>query len=319
MTMRGIREMDLPKPRARKGEVCLRVELCGICRTDAKILREGHRDLLLPRVLGHEVCVIDDSTQKRYAVWPGETCGRCRECQSGMENLCPQMRILGFHRDGGFAEWMTAPRRSLLPAPPKLPSDLVCLAEPLACAINALEQTQVKTGWRVLIHGGGVVGLLMGMAAKEKGATPCVIEKRPAKRKMAAGIAESLELEIDEKIPGSRFDAAINATSDVKAFKEGLGALRNGGMYGFFSGLASDPDLSRQELNEIHYRQLRLAGSYGCTRRQMTQALSMLQRNISAAGHLIFRRIIFHEIVPYLPVVESGEFFRVLARPAQKD
>ncbi|WP_430981841.1 hypothetical protein [Halorhodospira halophila] len=64
--------------------------------------QSGHRDLVLPRVLGHELCVRGEDG-RRYAVWPGASCGRCQACRSGAENLCRAVAVLGFHRDGGIS------------------------------------------------------------------------------------------------------------------------------------------------------------------------------------------------------------------------
>ena len=72
---------------------------CAICRTDAKMWEQGHRDLVFPRVLGHEM-VVSDKNGNRYVVWPGKSCGLCRYCRNGRENLCEDMKITGFHHDG---------------------------------------------------------------------------------------------------------------------------------------------------------------------------------------------------------------------------
>lgn len=81
--------------------VFLKVICCAICRTDAKMWRSGHRDLVLPRVLGHEIAGIDPASGQLYAVWPGQVCGTCDYCRTGRENLCEEMQIIGFHTDGG--------------------------------------------------------------------------------------------------------------------------------------------------------------------------------------------------------------------------
>lgn len=82
---------------------------CAICRTDAKMWDQGHRDLVFPRVLGHEM-VVADAHGQRYIVWPGKSCRTCGFCKTGRENLCEEMKITGFHHDGGFAG------QALLPA-----------------------------------------------------------------------------------------------------------------------------------------------------------------------------------------------------------
>src|SRR5210317_1602656 len=77
----------------------LGVIYCAVCRTDAKMWNEGHRDLVLPRVPGHEVVAID-TAGKRFAVWPGINCGVSGYCFNGRENWCEHMKIIGFHNDG---------------------------------------------------------------------------------------------------------------------------------------------------------------------------------------------------------------------------
>ena len=96
-------EDSFPLPEPEEGFVRLKVLSCAICRTDAKMWQQGHRDLLLPRVLGHEIAGINENDGKMYTVWPGQSCGLCNYCLAGRENLCEEMKIIGFHSDGGFA------------------------------------------------------------------------------------------------------------------------------------------------------------------------------------------------------------------------
>ena len=74
------------------GLVHLKVLFCAVCRTDAKMWSQGHRDLVLPRVLGHEMVVLHEESGTQYTVWPGQHCGQCMYCLQGRENLCQQMK-----------------------------------------------------------------------------------------------------------------------------------------------------------------------------------------------------------------------------------
>ena len=79
-----------------KGQILARVLCCAICRTDAKMWEQGHRDLIFPRVLGHEMVVQiqnQDQNQQAYIVWPGKSCGQCKYCKGHRENLCEDMEI----------------------------------------------------------------------------------------------------------------------------------------------------------------------------------------------------------------------------------
>lgn len=114
-----IREVQRPRPGPQ--EALVKVAVAGLCRTDLKIVEAGHRDLVLPRIPAEEVvgtvCELGPNTDKRLLgkrvyVYPGTSCGECGPCRSGAENLCSRMRIMGFHRDGGFAEYVATPVRA---------------------------------------------------------------------------------------------------------------------------------------------------------------------------------------------------------------
>jgi propanol-preferring alcohol dehydrogenase len=133
-----LRELSDPVPGP--GEVLLDVAACGVCRTDLHILDGELPDPKLPLVLGHqivgEVAAVGDGVEltrgERIGVpWLGWTCGTCRFCTSGRENLCLSARFTGYHRDGGFAERAVADARFCF----RVPHGFTALqAAPLLCA-----------------------------------------------------------------------------------------------------------------------------------------------------------------------------------------
>jgi len=127
-----LRHADLPVPEPGPGQRLLRVHACGVCRTDLHVLDGEVRASHHPLVLGHQIVATDDATGERVGVpWLGWTCGRCRHCRSGRENLCADARFTGCDLDGGFAEHTVADERFCLPLPEGYP-DLD--AAPLLCA-----------------------------------------------------------------------------------------------------------------------------------------------------------------------------------------
>ncbi len=147
-----------------EADALIQVEIAGFCGTDLKLIRKGHRDLVLPRVPGEEVVGIVRAVGKgvknvlpgsRVYVYPGIWCGRCRSCVRGYENMCKHMQIMGFQRDGGFAEYVIAPARSLIPVPDALAPEQAVFAEPLSCCVNAVEKAGVASGMDVCILGEG--------------------------------------------------------------------------------------------------------------------------------------------------------------------
>lgn len=302
---------SLPAPEA--GEVLLRVLHCALCRTDAKMFQQGHRDLQLPRVLGHECCGLDPETGERFVIWPGSSCGDCERCRSGEQNLCRDMRIVGFHRDGGLAEFLAAEKTSLIPVPPALPSETACLAEPLACALNALDQAALGKGDRLLIYGAGPVGLLMALAAASMGVDTAVAERRPEKLLRTEEFRAMLGIRVETTGNPSEYDAVINAAPATETFTDGLAKLRPGGCFCLFSGLSdATATIPIHAINDIHYRQLRVTGAYGCTLEQIRQAVGLLSTHRLQAGLLIERKIHLEQVPEVIPEVLSGNTLKLV-------
>lgn len=137
-------ELDLPEPVAPRGQALVRVHACAVCRTDLHVADGELAEPKLPLVLGHQIVGTIEATGERVGVpWLGWTCGECRFCRSGRENLCDRARFTGYHLDGGFAEYALADPRFCLPLPDGYP-DLQ--AAPLLCA--------GLIGWRALSAAG---------------------------------------------------------------------------------------------------------------------------------------------------------------------
>ena len=129
---RPLRGVEREPPVVAPGQLLLRVEACGICRTDLHLL-DGELPIAEPpRVLGHQVVGIAESSGTRVGVpWLGWTCGVCGFCTSGRENLCERARFTGCDIDGGFAEYAVADERFCFEIDGALPA---AQAAPLLCA-----------------------------------------------------------------------------------------------------------------------------------------------------------------------------------------
>src|SRR2546423_7852989 len=138
---RDLRELEIPRPVQGPGQVLIRVRACAVCRTDRHIVDGELTEPKLPLVLGHQIVgtvveVGPDAKRfepgRRVGVpWLAWTCGVCRYCRTGRENLCDNARFTGYTVNGGYAEETVADERFCFPLPDAYP-DLQ--AAPLLCA-----------------------------------------------------------------------------------------------------------------------------------------------------------------------------------------
>ena len=170
-----LRPADLPAPGPGPGEVLLEVAACGICRTDLHVVDGELRRPKLPLVPGHQIVgrLVEAgerfSSGERVGVpWLGWTCGECRYCRSGRENLCDRARFTGYDRDGGFAALAVADERFCFPLPDGYP-DLQ--AAPLLCAgiIGYLTLRLAGDAERVGIYGFGAAAHIVCQVARHQG------------------------------------------------------------------------------------------------------------------------------------------------------
>ena len=200
-------ERRVPEPAP--GEVLVRVEACGVCRTDLHVA-DGDLAPHRPRVVpGHEVVgtVVAPESGGRFragdrvgVAWLRHTCGECRWCRSGAENLCPRAEFTGWDHDGGYAEYMVAPSAFAYRVPDSLPAEQ---AAPLLCAgiigYRALRRAALPPGGRLGLYGFGASAHLTAQVALAQGAEVHVLTRGARARLLA--------LELGAASAGDAYDA----------------------------------------------------------------------------------------------------------------
>src|ERR687897_2936167 len=164
-----LRLEEVPVPEPGPGQVLLRVHACGVCRTDLHVVDGDLLEPKLPLVPGHQIVGEDVATGERLGVpWLGWTCGECRYCASGRENLCDRARFTGYQLDGGYAEYAVADRRYCFPIPEGYP-DLQ--AAPLLCAglIGYRSLRLAGDGERLGLYGFGASAHIVAQVARSEG------------------------------------------------------------------------------------------------------------------------------------------------------
>lgn len=142
------------------GEVKIRVRSCTICGTDVKIRKYGNHRIVPPRVIGHEIAgevvevgpgVTQFGKGDRVHVIGAIPCGACAECVRGRQTVCHAMEAMGYHYDGGFADYMIVPAKvvevgGVIPIPTGVGFVEASLAEPLACVVNGQSLVRIGDG-----------------------------------------------------------------------------------------------------------------------------------------------------------------------------
>jgi propanol-preferring alcohol dehydrogenase len=175
---RPLRATDTPTPEPGPGQVLLAVSACGVCRTDLHVLDGDLPNPKLPLILGHEVvgtvarigAGVDRFTpgQRVGVPWLGWSCGACRYCRAGRENLCDRARFTGYQIDGGYAEYTVADARFVFPVPDGY-TDLQ--AAPLLCAGLIGYRSLVAAGdaLRLGLYGFGAAAHIVAQVARYQG------------------------------------------------------------------------------------------------------------------------------------------------------
>ncbi|QLH75174.1 MAG: alcohol dehydrogenase catalytic domain-containing protein [Methanomassiliicoccales archaeon] len=311
-----VEEMD--DPVLPEGGIVIDVVASAICGTDVKMLANGHKDLIYPRILGHEIVgrvSISDSEKLKEGqlvqVWPGIVCSECRPCRRGIDNQCLHIGILGFNRDGGFAQKVSLPKESIMargvvPLPEGSDAAAVSLAEPLACCINGQELARVGNGDTVLIFGGGPIGCLHAILARAKGvgkvimtehleSRRSIIPRMLVDRMIDPGKEDIVEAVIDET-GGDGVDVALMATPEVRVDNWLLRLMAPQGRISVFSGPKKGNYEVPFDVRGLHYKEIALVGAYGCSSRQDREAVRMVMDGEVDLDWLITEKISLEEL-----------------------
>jgi propanol-preferring alcohol dehydrogenase len=227
-------QRDVPVPSAGPGELLVRVRACGVCRTDLHVA-EGDLPVHRPGVVpGHEVVgeVVEPAGEFAAGdlvgiAWLRHTCGTCRFCVRGRENLCPSSIYTGWDADGGYAEYAVVPAAYALPLPAGYSDSELA---PLLCAgiigYHALLRAELPAGGRLGVYGFGGSAHLAAQVALAQGATVHVVTRSQAAQTLALSLGAA-SATADE--PPEPLDSAIIFAPAGTLVPHALEALDRGG------------------------------------------------------------------------------------------
>lgn len=171
------------------GKVQIKVGYCGICGTDLHIYHgKMDRRVHLPQILGHEMSgtvsalgpgVEGFSVGDPVTVMPLDPCNNCPACRAGHSHICQNLKFMGIDTQGAMQSYWTVPAHTLHRLPANLPFRLAALVEPVSVACHAVRLGEVAKGEYVVVLGGGPIGTLVALVAKNQGARVLVSEINP--------------------------------------------------------------------------------------------------------------------------------------------
>ncbi|MFZ4519744.1 MAG: zinc-dependent alcohol dehydrogenase family protein [Microthrixaceae bacterium] len=231
---------DRPDPEPAAGEVLVRVAACAVCRTDLQLCEGDLEAHVLPVVPGHQVVgeVVDVGPgvtspvpgERVGLTWLAGTCGRCRFCTSGRENLCERITFTGWDRDGGYAELVTARADVVHGLPGDRPAAELA---PLLCAgvigYRALRRSGARAGDRLGLFGFGASASIVIQLAVAEGMEVHVCTRSPREQQVALDLGATWVGGFDER-PPAPLQAAITTAPVGEAVTLALAALDRGGV-----------------------------------------------------------------------------------------
>jgi 2-desacetyl-2-hydroxyethyl bacteriochlorophyllide A dehydrogenase len=277
-------------PEPGPGEVLVRVRRVGICGTDMHIFRGVQPYLSYPRVMGHEFSgeVVSSPAGSTLAagepvyIVPYISCGQCSACRKQRTNCCMAMSVLGVHRDGALAQFVSVPEKFVFSAR-GITLDEAAMIEFLAIGAHAVRRADVKPGQRVIVSGSGPIGIACALFSRLRGGEVAVVDSRPERLALCReklGVQHAFEIspELPAKLlsmtGGDMFDVVFDATGNPQAMENGFRYVAHGGTYVLVSVVSADIKFSDPE---FHKRETTLLGSRNATAEDFALVLECMR------------------------------------------
>jgi L-iditol 2-dehydrogenase len=334
-----VEEREIPS--VAPDEMLLRVEAASICATDLRIFQGSHRKYSpgTVRVPGHEVVgrlaevgrnVRGYHAGQRVFIAPNIGCGRCRSCRVGKNNLCPDYDAFGITIDGAFAEYMriTEPaieQGNVIGVDSAVDPAGMALAEPFSCVLHGQEAVSVGKGDVVLIQGAGPIGIMHLLLARRRDARRVLMSEQSTQRiatAYALGADRVIDIGREELVDavlsessGVGADVVIVATAAPAALENAVRAAAVGGRIIFFAGLPKEQPLIALDANLVHYRELVVTGTTGCSTADCRWAANMVASGEIDLTPLISGRFPLRDVIAGFQAARDRNGLKVVLEP----
>lgn len=304
---------EIEKPVIREDEYLVQVISTGICGTDIKTYKQGHRMFTPPCVLGHEFSGtiveagkdVDQSlVGKKITCAPYVGCGYCYNCRKGLEELC--FNKIG--TSGAFTQFLVISKELADKGMWVLSDDAdaaeMAMAEPLACILNSVRKSGVKYGQNALVIGAGPMGLIHVSVLKMMGVSSIIVSemnenRRTIAEKMGAVSVDPVKEDVSEFIKrttsGAGVDHIFICVGVPAVVEEAMNYTSSGTVINIFGGLKSGSQITIDP-NVIHYNAVSIVGSFGFTADDFKNAARLLENGQIRLSNMITHRYSINEI-----------------------
>ena len=304
--------VEKDRPTAGPGEVLLKIEANTMCGTDYRLYTGAKTAGVRPGVVpGHEIAGrIEEIGDGADGIVPGlavgqqatvsivVSCGHCRNCLNDREHLCVNLELFGYAIDGGLQEYMIVPERALrrgnlITTSEELDPRALCLAEPISCCLNGLDQFKVEAGDTVAVLGAGPIGLIHAQLALASGAKHVFVTNRGEERREVAnrlgatGVGpDEIADRVNAVTDGAGADVVIVCIGTPDLAQDALELAAEGGRVNYFAGFPKD-STSVMEPNLIHYKELQVTGGSNARRRDVVRAIKLLETGLINVDEIV--------------------------------
>ncbi len=291
---------DIPVPVPNENEALIKVKLAGVCGSDITVYRGKHMTATVPTVLSHEILGTIESLPKGYEgkfklgqrvlMNPIISCGHCAACERGLPWVCENLKLLGIHVDGGFAEYTKVGVDKLVALDEDIPDDVAILGEPFAVGQHIMVNSQIEKGDTIFISGGATVGLYIAVFAKAAGAGRVIIsEINEPRRKFVESMGietinptETDAMELMREVTGGHgFDIVYDTSGAPACILQMPDLCRCGGK---LLSLGLSGDAYPFIIGKVSFKEIKLIGNRLYSQEDFEQGVRFLEDNWREMG-----------------------------------
>jgi len=315
---------EVPNPSYEDSEILVKIAACGLCRTDLHYLHGTPTFKKPPIILGHEISgTVEEIGSKvtnfkkgdRILIPPVFSCGKCFFCRMGRGTLCSNQVMIGNHRDGGFAEYISVPAGEIFPLPEKIPLQEGCIiSDAISTPYHAVvNRGEVKPGDKVAIFGCGGVGLAAVQMANAFGAIVFAIDIFDEKLEMARrfGATETLNARKEEdvakairKLSGGGVDISIEVIGNPATIEQAFNSVRWGGRVVVVGFTSRDVAINA---GRLMFREIEVRGSLGCGLQDFPKIIEMIKNEKLRVEPLVTHKFKLEEINEGFQLLDKGD------------